>query len=284
MIKNSQGDKLICVGSVDGSVNLFKISKSELDRVKEFKGNIFPKCEKIVSKIISEGSGISELTNYVKFFKEGPQIKLLTSSNDGSIHIFDLEEDLFLDKKFTSDKAVNNCDFNFTASMLCCVGDSTEVEIFDNRTRKSIQKFKAFYDYGIVIKFQPNSEYIFATGNQDYSCKLWDFRKIAAVNDFDKSYLSLKTLWGHFDSIGDLCFTSNCKTNSQFLIFAENSCFLHVYNIKNDTTQTLSYIGELCGLANHVEMGNIYLGINYINPGILVYDRVTSCINDFSYY
>ncbi len=278
-IKTKEGDCLICKGSTDGSIDFFKISKAELDRVKEYRENVLPKYESILSKTISHGQEEQVFTNYVKFFKDDGQLKILTTGNDGFIRIFDVEGGMELVQTYKSLTPINNCDYNFSQSLLGCVGDCTDVELFDTRTQNSIKKFKSHYDYGIVLKFQPESNNNFATGNQDFSCKLWDLRKITDNNE-NKISESLKTLWGNFDSIGDLLFTKNYKTKNQFLIFAENTSFLHCYNLKYDTIQSLTFSGELSGLAYHQEKAQIFLGVKLINSGVLVYDHIFSDFND----
>jgi len=269
VIKLINGDYLICTGKCDGSVGLYKISGNEMRRVKDYKNNVVPKFDNFLSKVISFGDEVEVFTNYVKFLNKNGDIYLLTTSNDGNIRIFDLNDEMKLLNIYKNDSAVNNCDFNSTGDILGVVGDTQYVDIFDTKSNKKIKNFKAHYDYGIVLKFRPDSSNLFATGAQDFNCNIWDIRKI---EEQDKKGKSVKTLCGFFDSIGDLLFTNDKKDN--FLIFAENANYLHVYNLEHDTIQTLSYFGSLCGLAYDNDLSQIYLGYEENKPGILVYDMI----------
>src|SRR5690606_34833895 len=136
----------------------------------------------------------------------------------------DMNEDMKIIKQFKSEFPVNHCDFNKNEDILACVGDSTFVELYDTRTCNLITQFNSHYDYGVALKFQPGSENIFATGNQDFSCKLCDVRKLN--QDKSKMFTPIKFLSGYFENIGDLCFTKNSK--EPFLMFAENADYLHI--------------------------------------------------------
>jgi WD40 repeat protein len=274
VIRKSNGDYLICTGRCDGSVNLYTISRFELDRVKEYKTNITPKFENFLSKSISQGNSADILTNYVKFLKEGEQIYLLTTGNDGLIQIFDLDNDMKIKSQIKCEYAINNCNFNDSGNILGCVGDSVYVDLLDMRLKEKVNQFRSHYDYGIVLKFQPGNEHVFATGNQDYSCKIWDMRNLSSNFNSDKIEKPVKFLSGYFESIGDLLFTTNNSTKDQFLIFAENADYLHVYNLKYDRIQTLNYLGEFNGLAYDDNLSQIYLGYQDQKQGILVYDQI----------
>lgn len=279
VVRKSNGDYLICTGRCDGSVNLYTISQSEIERVKEYKTNITPKFENFLSKTISEGNSSDILTNFVKFLISGDQVHLLTTGNDGFIQIFDLNDDMKITFQIKCDYAINNCNFNETGNILGCVGDSVYVDLLDMRCKEKVNQFKSHLDYGIVLKFQPGYEHVFATGNQDYSCKIWDMRNLSSNFDSNKMEQPLKFLSGYFESIGDLLFSSNNKTNEQFLIFAENADYLHVYNLKYDRIQTLNYLGEFAGLTYDDNLSKIYLGYQDLKQGILVYDQIKPYID-----
>jgi WD40 repeat protein len=270
VIKNLGGDYIICSGRADGSVSLYNISRSELDRVKEYKSNIVPKFDNFLSKVISHGNSDEILTNYVKFIKRGNAYNLLTTGNDGWVRIFDLNENFKIVNQIKADYAVNNCDFNLSENIIGCVGDSVYVEMLDIRTSKQFLKFKSHYDYGIALKFQPERDYIFATGNQDYTCKIWDLRKIYGNTESTP----LTYLAGNFESIGDLCFSKN--RNEKFLIYAENADYLHIYSLKSQALQTLSYLSNMSGLIYNNITSEIYLGVENGNNGggIIFYDTI----------
>lgn len=276
VMKKDNGDYLICAGRADGSVSLYYVSREELERVREFKSNVVPKFENYLSKVISQGNSEEILTNYVKFINRGGTNLLMTTGNDGYIRFFDLDEDLKLANQFKAEAAINHCDFNCNMNIIGCVGDSTDVEIFDVRSNKREVKFYSHYDYGIVLKFRPGSDHVFATGNQDFSCSLWDLRKVFSENvnnTSNKMSSPIVYLSGYFESIGDLCFTND---GNPFLVFAENADYLHIYNLKNETIQTMTYCAYFSGLVYDNNTSQIYLGIEgqYNKSGILNYDII----------
>jgi WD40 repeat protein len=275
VIKNNKGDYSLCTGRADGSVNLYYVSSSELNRVKEYKSNVVPKFDNYLSKVISQGNTDEILTNYVKFLKNhNKENLLLTTGNDGYVRIFDLQKNMNIVNEIKADHPVNNCDISNDGNILTCVGDSTNVEIFDLRTSKTCLKFNSHYDYGVVIKYLPENDYIFATGNQDFSCKIWDIRKIQVIgNNLNKMCSPVNHLSGYFESIGDLCFTKN----KNFLIFAENADYLHIYNIKYQKIQTMTYISSFSGLAYDNDKERIYIGIeDDVTAGIICYDIINN--------
>lgn len=281
-VKNSHGDYIICIGKSDGSVKLFKVPYEEINRLKEYKNDIIPKFDLFLTKIISDGTNEEVFTNYVRFINNGNE--LVTTGNDGYIRIFDLNKNFNKKNEYKVNFPVNHCDMNFSENILGCIGDSRDVELLDTKSKMKINQFVAHNDYGVVLKFQPESDNIFATGNQDYSCKLWDLRKINYENQNNNSTANcVKTLCGHFDSIGDLSFVKN-----KFLIYCENTDYVHCYNIQNNTIQTLSYLGNFAGLAVNDRNQNFYIGTEETSySGILAYEKIRNnlnCLNNLNLY
>ena len=278
VMKKDNGDYLICLGQADGSLNLYNVSNSEMKRVKRYKTDIMPKFENYLTKVIAEGNTSDLLTCHVRFINKNNNSYLLTTCNDGCVKLFDMNEGMNLMQVFKSNFPVNHCDFNSKEDILGCVGDSKFVELYDVKTSKMNIRFTAHNDFGTSLKFKPESDYIFATANQDYSCKIWDVRKLN--QDKDKMFTPVKFLSGYFENVGDLFFTKNSK--EQFLFFAENADYLHIYNMKHDTIQTTRYLGYYCGMAYEEWTERIYLGIEGGDQfsGIMCYDKV--CSNNFN--
>jgi WD40 repeat protein len=279
--KNLDGDYIICIGRSDGTVNLYKITRDELEKLKNLKFNKTPNYENYLTKVISQGEASDILTNYVRFISDkgndSEKNLLLTTNNDGHVRIFDLRNDMKQIKDFKGDAPINHCDFNFTGNVLACIGDSTNIELFDANTCNRINKFIAHYDYGTVVKFKPNDEYVCASGNQDFSAKIWDIRYLDKISKYDSSiFKSTKNLFGHFDSIGDLLFINANKIfNEDLLVYAENADYIHIYNMQSDSVQTLSYLGYFAGMAYNPNNSNLLVGVEDYNlGGVLCYDGI----------
>jgi WD40 repeat protein len=281
--KNINGDYIICIGRSDGTVNLYKISRDELEKLKNLKYNKTPNYDNYLTKVISQGEASDILTNYVRFISDKgndcEKSLLLTTNNDGHVRIFDLNNDMKQIKDFKGDAPINHCDFNCMGNVLACIGDSVNVEIFDANTCHKVNKYVAHYDYGTVIKFKPNNEYVYASGNQDFSAKIWDFRYLTQSSlHVSNLFKATKTLFGHFDSIGDLLFIdANKNFNEDLIVYAENADYLHIYNMKSESVQTLSYLGYFAGMAYNPHNSSIFIGVEDYNlGGVLCYDSITA--------
>jgi WD40 repeat protein len=261
---------LLCTGTFEGSVSLFKISQDEIDRIKEFKSDVVPKFNNYLTKTISFGNSEEILTNYVKFLQKDQNPAglemLLTTNNDGCVRLFDLNNNLNKVMEFKGSAAINHCSFNDRCSQLACIGDSQNIEIFDYKSFQKIENFRGHNDFGTVIKWKPGSDYVFATGNQDFSCKLWDMRKLMQP---------LKYLHGYFDSVGDLLFIGE-----EYLVYGENTDYLHIYNMKTDTVQTMNYLGQFAGLAYNKKVDELYLAVEDSQSSqILTYNKIQNYQN-----
>jgi len=296
--ETDEQDYLICYGKSDGSIRILKIKFEELKKIRnnfsKLKYNNFlnnkgsTKSDVLCSEIISVGSRSDEiLTNYVKFLVKGKY--LLTTSNDCYIRIYSLEEKLVLLQSYKSNHPVNHCDFNFPIkcendiintnsgnNILGAIGDSNFIELFDFHNQSVISRFKAHYDYGTVIRFLPEKDYTFVTGNQDLTCKIWDLRKLKNINfNNDEIKEAQKTLCANVDSVGDIAIID--KDN---FIFCENFDFFNIYNMKSDSMQTINYVGHFAGIVYQRDYDKIHIAVNERNlNGIISYAGIKNNTN-----
>jgi WD40 repeat protein len=233
---------IIVCGRIDNCVLVFKLIGHKLlsrERV-------------LIYKMGASG----QIVNHVEIFDKGT--KLYTGCNDGKVRVHNLD-DPKLDEvvAFQAITAVNH--LAYSNDLLVAVGDFKEVQLFDIRTTGHVVDLLGHSDFGFSVRFKQNDPNILATGNQDYTCKIWDIRKISKE--------CVCTLYGHFEAIGQLEFSND------LLIYAENMDFLHVYNFNNNAIQTLGYFGHNTGFC--LKEDKIYLGIyEYSNHGIMIYDRI----------
>jgi WD40 repeat protein len=221
-------------------------------------------------RMIVSDSAESQITNHVEFIENGT--KLLTCSNDTLVKIFDIENGMKLEKTYKCKGPINNVALNNSQQILAMVGDFETVEVYDFRSSDLLFSLHGHTDFGFSCKFQPMSDNILATGNQDYSCKLWDLRKVSLTNEEPKISNSLiKSLYGHFEAIGEFLFI-----NQNLIAYAENADFLHLYNLNKNTIQTLDYFGSSAGLCKDKSTNKLYLSIREgdTNSGFLSYDPI----------
>lgn len=148
------------------------------------KVKVYEKLKKKISQImysqeylISEEPEQNQLINFVKFSDNKRYI--YTSCNDAYMKIFDYENNMLEVARHKGKSCVNHFSFNHSQNIIAAVGDYEEVHLVDPKSSKTISYLKGHYDFGFVAKFQPFSDHILASGNQDYSAKIWDLRKIS---------------------------------------------------------------------------------------------------------
>jgi len=249
----------ISYGKVNGTLKYKKMSNNEFYSKKSL--NLTYEYEKEVQL----AQGALDITNFNEFYDNGNI--LLTGSNDKKIRFLDLNKDFQVSHQIETKDAVNHCAIN--NNLLTSVGDYKEIDLHDKREAKKIGELTGHDDFNFVIKFQPGSDYIIASGGQDQTCRLWDLRK-----SIDGGNANFKSLYGNMEAIGDLMFVND------FVIYAENIDTTHIYNLKTERQQSLWYFGRTSGIAYNEKNKNIYVGVNeYDHSGIMVYDQINAMIN-----
>jgi WD40 repeat protein len=274
---------LVFFGKDDGFVDVFTVNKKDFMQNLEMRdSNITPNFKKdlsiVASEILLNNISINRndednadlFINYVKYFSQN---KLITTSNDSHFKIIDLEKNV-TEQKYKNDFPINHCDLNDNKNVLLCIGDSKIINLVDLKSNKIINTLNEHFDYGIVIKFNPYNNTYFASGNQDFGCKIWDTRML------DKG--SVSTSWGLCDNIGDLDWI-----DSDSLCYMENSFFSHIFNFKTNKIQDLSFFKIGNGIVHDKINNDIYLNtykVNEDNPcGILCYETLKNKIyNSFN--
>jgi len=79
---------------------------------------------------------------------------------------------------------------------------------------------------------------IFATGNQDKTCRVWDVRNLSK---------SVAVLKGNLGAIRSIRFTSD----GQFMAMVEPTDFVHVYDAKHgfEKEQEIDFFGKISGVS-----------------------------------
>lgn len=104
-------------------------------------------------------------------------------------------------------------------------------------------------DFSFSSAWHPEGR-IFATGNQDKTCRIWDARNLSK---------SVAVLKGNLGAIRSIRFTSD----GQFMSMAEPADFVHVYDAKNgfEKEQEIDFFGEISGVSFSPDTESLFIGV-----------------------
>ncbi|TXG69805.1 hypothetical protein EZV62_004740 [Acer yangbiense] len=133
--------------------------------------------------------------------------------------------------------------------LLVIVGDNPDGILVDSQTGKTIMPLCGHLDYSFASAWHPDGR-IFATGNQDKTCRLWDVRNLSK---------SVDVLKGNLGAIRSIRFTSD----GQFMATAEPADFVHVYDAKNgfEKEQEIDFFGEISGVSFSPDTESLFIGV-----------------------
>lgn len=117
-------------------------------------------------------------------------------------------------------------------------------------------------DYSFASAWHPDG-HVFATGNQDKTCRVWDVRNLSSP---------IAILKGNLGAVRSIRFSSD----GQFMAVAEPADFVHVYSTKADyrRRQEIDFFGEISGVALSPDDESLYIGIwDRTYASLLQYNR-----------
>ncbi|KAJ8759684.1 hypothetical protein K2173_009776 [Erythroxylum novogranatense] len=189
------------------------------------------------------------ITNAVEIY-DNPSgaVHFMASNNDCGVRTFDMER-FQLSKHFTFRWPVNHTSLSPDGKQLVIVGDSPDGLLVDSQTGKTITTLSGHLDYSFASAWHPDGR-IFATGNQDKTCRIWDARNLSK---------SVAVLKGNLGAIRSIRFTSD----GQFMAMAEPADFVHVYDAKNgfEKEQEIDFFGEISGVSFSPDTESLFIGV-----------------------
>eukprot|EP00246_Nothoceros_aenigmaticus_P004352 TRINITY_DN15868_c0_g1_i2.p2 TRINITY_DN15868_c0_g1~~TRINITY_DN15868_c0_g1_i2.p2 ORF type:complete len:209 (-),score=37.76 TRINITY_DN15868_c0_g1_i2:260-886(-) len=189
-------------------------------------------------------------------------MRLMTSNNDSVVRVFDCESFAVLGR-FHFPWAVNHTSISPDSKTIIVVGDNTDGLIADAQNGKVIASLKGHLDFSFASAWHPDG-HIFATGNQDTTCRLWDVRSLSSA---------VAVLKGRIGAVRSIRFTSD----GSFMAMAEPADFVHVYDTKHgyNQCQEIDLFGEVAGISFSADNEALFIGVSDRTYGsLLEFNRI----------
>ncbi|OWM85681.1 hypothetical protein CDL15_Pgr029104 [Punica granatum] len=182
------------------------------------------------------------ITNAVEIYdRPSGAVHFMVSNNDCGVRDFDMER-FTLCKHFNYPWPVNHTSMSPDGKLFVIVGDDPDGMLM-------VMPLKGHLDFSFASSWHPDGR-IFATGNQDKTCRVWDVRNLSK---------SLAVLKGNIGAIRSLRFSSD----GQFMAMAEPADFVHVYDVKNgfEEEQEVDFFGEISGISFSPDTESLFIGV-----------------------
>ncbi|KAK2641664.1 hypothetical protein Ddye_023427 [Dipteronia dyeriana] len=170
------------------------------------------------------------------------------ANNDCGVRVYDVERFQLLNhNRFPW--PVNHTSVSPNRNLIIVVGDHQDALLVDSQNGKTVTSVVGHLDYSFATAWHPDGN-IFATGNQDKTCRVWDMRNLS---------VPMATLKGNLGAVRSIRFSSD----GQFMVVAEPADFVHVYSTKADfeERQEIDFFGEISGVSLSPDDESLYIGI-----------------------
>ncbi|KAK4776440.1 hypothetical protein SAY86_005128 [Trapa natans] len=175
-------------------------------------------------------------------------MRFMASNNDCSLQEYDMERYQLLNHhRFPW--AVNHTSMRPDCKILTVVGDHLDGLLVDAQNGKTIGRVVGHQDYSFASAWHPNGQ-IFATGNQDKTCRVWDLRNVSTP---------IAVLKGNLGAIRSIKFSSE----GQYMVMAEPADFVHLYSTRADykERQEIDFFGEISGISLSPDDETLFIGV-----------------------
>ncbi|GJP45715.1 hypothetical protein CLOM_g5063 [Closterium sp. NIES-68] len=207
----------------------------------------------------------SAITNAVEIFRANSgALSVLTSNNDCVVRDFDVATFSIL-SRHAFPWPVNHTAVSPHSTLVSVVGDDPEALLLDLTSGKVVGRMRGHVDYSFATAWHPGGN-LFATGNQDTTCRVWDRRRLDS---------SLFTLKGRLGAIRSLRFTSD----GRFMAMAEPADFVHIFDTSSGFThaQEIDIFGEIAGVSFSPDTEALFVGVaDRTYSSLLEYTRAHS--------
>eukprot|EP00897_Mesotaenium_endlicherianum_P006613 jgi/Mesen1/5980/ME000302S04982 len=189
------------------------------------------------------------ITNAIEIFDAASgAVRVVSSNNDSIVRVFDAETFAMLNH-YPFDWPVNHTSVSPDSKVVLVVGDDPQVVLADTESGKKIASLKGHLDFSFASAWHPDGR-VFATGNQDSTCRLWDIRYLGSA---------LLALKGKIGTIRSIRFSSD----GRFMAMAEPADFIHVFDTKQEykQSQEIDLFGEIAGISFSPDAEALYVGM-----------------------
>lgn len=189
------------------------------------------------------------ITNAIDIYdNRSGALRLMSSNNDSVVRVFDCNNFSVLNR-FYFPWAVNHTSVSPDSKTVIVVGDNADGLLADSQSGKVIATLRGHLDYSFASAWHPDGR-VFATGNQDTTCRLWDKRFLGS---------SLAVLKGRIGAIRSIRFTAD----GRFMVMAEPADFVHVFDTKQDYShcQEIDLFGEVAGVSFSPDSESLFVGV-----------------------
>ncbi|KAK3414597.1 hypothetical protein EUGRSUZ_H00461 [Eucalyptus grandis] len=201
-----------------------------------FQGEIF--CKRLDRKGVSFCTRTTyddnAITNAVEIYDSLSRggMHFMAANNDCSTREYDLERFQVVNH-LRHPWPVNHTSISPDRTLTVVVGDHFDGLLVDTQNGKSVANLTGHRDYSFASAWHPDGR-VFATGNQDKTCRVWDIRNLKSP---------IASLKGNLGAIRSIKFSSD----GQFMVMAEPADFVHVYSTKADynKSQEIDFFGEI---------------------------------------
>ncbi|XP_039117477.1 uncharacterized WD repeat-containing protein C2A9.03-like [Dioscorea cayenensis subsp. rotundata] len=189
----------------------------------------------------------------------------VASNNDCSVRDYDMEK-FQLSQLLDFPWPVNHTSLSPNGKLLVIVGDNPQGLLVDAQTGKIVHEMHGHLDYSFASAWHPNGQ-IFATGNQDRTCRVWDVRNLSKA---------VTVLGGNLGAIRSIRFTED----GRFMAMAEPADFVHIFDTGSgfERRQELDFFGEVSGISFSPDTEAFFVGVWDRSYGsLLQYGRRRYC-------
>ncbi|CAN1346709.1 Uncharacterized WD repeat-containing protein C2A9.03 [Linum perenne] len=188
-------------------------------------------------------------------------VHFMAANNDCGLREYDMEKFQLLNH-FRFPWPVNHTSISPDRRLVAVVGDNLDGLLVDSQNGKTVSKMAGHLDYSFASAWHPNG-LVFATGNQDKTCRVWDMRNLSSPT---------ATLKGNLGAVRSIRFSSD----GEYMVVAEPADFVHVYSTKLNyqRRQEVDFFGEISGVALSPDDESLYIGIwDRTYASLLQYNR-----------
>eukprot|EP00916_Digyalum_oweni_P000250 GHVL01000404.1.p1 GENE.GHVL01000404.1~~GHVL01000404.1.p1 ORF type:complete len:413 (+),score=49.16 GHVL01000404.1:137-1375(+) len=175
---------------------------------------------------------------------------LLICNNDKMLRELSMDGDVRLEHSIPWE--VNHASSCPEGKLICVTGDDSTFIIMDKRCVKDIARVTGHSDHSFSSSWHPHG-FILATGNQDETCKVWDFRFLKRP---------IATLYSEVGAVRSVFFSPD----GNFLAFAEPADFVHIYDLRQGALisgkcKTLDFFGSIAGMNFSPDSEKLFIGV-----------------------